>query len=46
MKLLLYALIGVATAIVLSTRRIGLGNWEFWAITFLICCGEFLGAMA
>lgn len=35
-----------AAAVVLSTRRIGLCNWQLWAIFTLLLCAEFVGAMA
>lgn len=37
-------LIGGAASVVLSTRRIGLGNWQLWAILGLLSCAEILGA--
>ena len=44
MKILLGGFIFSAAAIVLSTRRIGLANWELWAIVALMGCAEVLGA--
>lgn len=44
MRALFGGLIGGAAAAVLSTRRISLDNWQFWAIVALLCCAEVLGA--
>jgi hypothetical protein len=29
---------------VLSTRRLGLGNWQWWAVIALVIAAELLGA--
>lgn len=46
MSILIGALLGCMTALVLSTRRIGILDWQFWAIFVLGICSQLLGALS
>jgi hypothetical protein len=45
-RAILGGLVFGSAGVVLATRRIGIGNWQLWAILGLLLCAEFVGAMA
>lgn len=43
--LLIGAAIGAGINITLGSRRIGFGNWQYWAIHSFVVCAIFLGGV-
>lgn len=46
MKPLVFAVIFLSLMCVLSTRRIGLAHWQFYAVSVLVALASFAGRFA
>jgi hypothetical protein len=46
MSFCIFLAIVFTTGVVLSTRRVGLDNWQFYAISALMACSYVMGVMS